>query len=37
MVGFSKYKLYNKLLCGVTLLRVILSIILSNVTLLNIF
>ena len=33
----SKYKFYNKLVGGVTLLRVILGITLSNVTSLNIF
>ena len=37
MMRLSKYKFYNKLVGGVTLLRVILGITLSNVTSLNIF
>ena len=36
-VRFSKYEFYNKLLGGVTLLKVTLGKILNNVTLLNIF
>ena len=35
MVSFSKHELYNKLLGGVTLLRLTPGVILSNVTLLN--
>ena len=37
MVGFSKYEFYNKLLGGVTFLKVKPSVTLNNVTLLNIF
>ena len=36
-VGFSKYEFNNKLLSGVTLLRVISGVTLSNVTLTNNF
>ena len=36
-VGFSKYEFNNKLLGGVTLLKVIPNLTLSNVTPLNIF
>ena len=36
-VGFLKYEFYNKLLGGVTLLRVTLGVTLNNVTPLNIF
>ena len=35
--GFSKYEFNNKLLGGVTLLKVTLSVTLNNVTPLNIF
>ena len=35
MMRFSKYEFYNKLLGGVTLLRLTPSVILSNVTPLN--
>ena len=37
MVGFSKYKFYNKLLGGVILLRVTLGVTLNNVTPLSLF
>ena len=37
MVGFLKYEVNNKLLGGVTLLKVTLGVTLSNVTPLNIF
>ena len=36
-VGFSKYEFYNKLLGGVTFLKVKPSVTLNNITLLNIF
>ena len=35
IVGFSKYEFYNKLLSGITLIRVTLGVTLSNVTLPN--
>ena len=37
IVGFSKYEFNNKLLSGITLLRVISGVTLSNVTLTNNF
>ena len=37
IVGFSKYEFYNKLLGGVTFLKVKPSVTLNNITRLNIF